>query len=154
MSSENTGTGKVENFLDSNPDFLAWYLRRRMKAAVSSYLENNPQFLSEYLDSLPDTYIGNTDSLPRNFSGNNRNPNHLFERNATSEVACVPFLKEAARHTQSSSYASNSNPNTKNNQQSKNLALLSHSSQFTLHGQQYAKEKGDVCQSKNKSGYK
>ena len=42
-------SNKLENYLDSNPDFLAQYLQRRMQVAVTSYLENNPGFLNEYL---------------------------------------------------------------------------------------------------------
>jgi len=153
MSSENSGTGKVENFLDSNPDFLALYLRRRMRAAVSSYLENNPQFLSEYLDSLPDTYIGNTDSLPRNFSGNNCNSNHLLTKNNGRELLCAS--KSATRSSQSVSYESDLIQNTKYAyHQPKSLTLQPHSSQFSLHGQQYASERGDVGQIKNKNGYR
>lgn len=48
-------SNKLEKYLDSNPEFLAQYLQRRMQVAVTSYLKNNPGFLNDYLHNQFDS---------------------------------------------------------------------------------------------------
>ena len=130
-------SAKVEKFLNSNPDFLASYLQKRMQEAVSSYLEHNPQFLNEFLQGRPPMCHEHAEAVPNktlpDMVNTNRSPaKEEFSRKTSKSlfqnVQVTPSMVGPSHRGNSASGAKEKNTERTN--------VKLRPPHFSLHGQQ------------------